>query len=249
MKFDNYQFCADWVIRQAPPAGARVLDYGCGAGQIVALLRENNLESFGCDVFYEGGDYSTQIEGDLLGSVIRRMQPGGAIPFDDSSFDFIVNNQVMEHVQDLDLVLAEIERVLKPGGQVLSLFPDKSVWREGHCGVPFLHLFPKGTRPRIYYAAAFRLLGFGHFKGDKGVKQWSEDFCGWLDQWTYYRTTDEINASYSKVLGVPRGIESDWLAARLGKRARLTAVLPRVVQEFVVHKLAGRIFVCSKASA
>src|SRR6267378_5347932 len=105
---DNYQFCVDWVMRQAPPTGARVLDYGCGAGQIVALLLEKNLESFGCDVFYEGGDYSTQIAGDLLGSAIRRMQPDGTIPFGDSSFDFIINNQVMEHVPDLDLVLSEI---------------------------------------------------------------------------------------------------------------------------------------------
>jgi len=44
------------------------------------------------------------------------------------------HQQVLEHATDLDVVVHEIARVLKPGGSCLSLFPDKGVWREGHCG-------------------------------------------------------------------------------------------------------------------
>lgn len=78
------------------------------------------------------GDYSAQLSSELFdGGVIRRMDVN-RIPFETESFDFMVNNQVMEHVPDLDGVLNEILRVLKPGGTVLSLFPDGGVRREGH---------------------------------------------------------------------------------------------------------------------
>jgi 2-polyprenyl-3-methyl-5-hydroxy-6-metoxy-1,4-benzoquinol methylase len=42
---------------------------------------------------------------------------------------------VLEHVEDFDVVLRAMNRVLKPGGMVLSIFPDRSVWRQGHAGI------------------------------------------------------------------------------------------------------------------
>ena len=44
---------------------------------------------------------------------------------------------------------SKIHRVLKPGGTLLSLSPDKSVWHEGHCGVPFLHWVQLPTIRRL----------------------------------------------------------------------------------------------------
>ena len=51
---NNYEFCAQWVFDQEPKKSIRILDYGCGAGQIVNELRKRNVDAFGCDVFYEG---------------------------------------------------------------------------------------------------------------------------------------------------------------------------------------------------
>lgn len=48
---DNYQFCTDWVAEQTGGRAARVLDYRCGAGQIVKALRERGIDASGCDVF------------------------------------------------------------------------------------------------------------------------------------------------------------------------------------------------------
>src|SRR5882762_2315304 len=213
----NYECCALWVLDQKRGQNTRVLDYGCGAGEIVKELRRRDVNAFGCDVFYEGGDYSRSVDPTLFESAIRRME-ADTIPFDTGSFDFVINNQVMEHVEDLDRVLAEILRVLKPGGMVISLFPDKGVWREGHCGVPFLHWFPKGSRLRVYYAAACRTLGLGHHKGNKSAMRWSEDTCEWLDKWTYYRTREEIDSIYNKYFRDIRHIEDYWLQLRLGGR-------------------------------
>ncbi len=241
---NNYQYCAEWIERNRLGNDVRVLDYGCGAGAIVAELVRRRIDAFGCDVFYEGGDSSAKIPAEIADR-IRRME-GDAIPFDDEAFDFVVSNQVMEHVEDLDGALAEICRVLKPGGLALSLFPDRSVWREGHCGVPLLHRFPKGSRFRVYYAAFFRALGFGRHKGTKGVMQWSEDFCRWLDRWTWYRDRREIDAAYARYFDQTRSIEDDWLYRRLGAWRALVRCSPVAVQQFVVRKFSGMVLVSRK---
>lgn len=244
---DNYQFCVDWVVSQRIPPGARVLDYGCGAGHIVKALRARNVDAFGCDVFYEGGDYSKLVESEYLGKSIKRMDSDGKIPYENETFDFVINNQVMEHVTDLDMVLSEIHRVLKPGGKVLSLFPDKSVWREGHCGIPFLHWFPKGSRARVFYAAVMRLIGFGYHKENKSIMRWSADFCEWLDKWTWYRSSNDIRRSYQKYFTNENDLEGYWLSKRLEKFGSLSEWVPLGVRKLVVRKLGGRVFVVEKS--
>lgn len=224
---NNYQFCANYInmLAAGKSASITVLDYGCGAGQIVTELLNKGISAKGCDIFYAGGDYSKQVPPELFGGLIKPMV-NGVIPFLDESFDFVVNNQVLEHVEDIDSVLAEIHRVLKTGGQVLSLFPDKYVWREGHCGIPFLHWFPKGSKNRVYYAAFLRLLGMGHFKGDKSILQWSRDFCEWLDQWTWYRNYRDISTAFDKCFVKLTHIEEIWLRDRLDKKAIIVGWLP-----------------------
>lgn len=243
---DNYEFCIRWAIEQAATPPFRVLDYGCGAGKIVVGLREMGVEAYGCDTFYEGGDSSQLVDTSYLGNVIRRME-NSTIPFADHYFDFVVTNQVMEHVEHLDLALAEISRVLRPGGRFLSLFPDKSVWREGHCGIPFLHWFPRGSSFRIYYAAALRSLGLGAHKEGKGIFRWSSDFCSWLDTWTWYRDRPEIERSYTKRFSRLQPIEHLWAQSRLGKFAPLYARLPLALQKWLVRKLVGLVFVAEKS--
>ena len=242
---NNYEFCAQWIVDNSRGRNPRVLDFGCGAGHIVEELRRRGVDAFGCDVFYEGGDYAPCVNPKFVGGVIKRME-SGVIPFPDRYFDSVVSNQVLEHVESLDQGLSEICRVMRPGGVVLSLFPDKGVWREGHCGVPFLHWFPKGSRSRVYFAAAFRGLGFGHYKGNKSVMSWSQEFCHWLDKWTWYRSPGEIRVAFGKHFAETQPLEDYWLRARFGSRHPIVNYLPRVVQRFVVRKLGGRVFASYK---
>lgn len=244
---NNYEFCAQWIVKNSSNNKIRVLDYGCGAGEIVKELRNRGIDAYGCDVFYEGGDYSKDIDPGLFGDIIRKIdEQDYVIPFDSDSFDFVINNQVMEHVEELDKVLTEISRVLRPGGIVLSLFPDKGAWRECHSGIPFLHWFPKKSRPRVYYASALRSIGLGHFKGNKGIRQWSQDFCDWLDKWTYYRSREEIHSIYSARFIDVQHIEDYWLKQRLETRGALVAWLPRALQRQVVTKLGSMVFTARK---
>jgi SAM-dependent methyltransferase len=243
---DIYDYCTTWARESSAP-GKKVLDYGCGAGVIVQKLRASGIDANGCDVFYEGGDYSSQVASGLIaGGIIKRMDDD-IIPFDDAIFDLVINNQVIEHVPDLDVVLAEINRVLKPGGKVLSLFPDRGVWREGHVGIPFLHWFTKGSRLRVAYAFALRCVGLGYHKLDKSRWQWSEDACKWIDSWTYYRQFGVIRHAFQEHIGAIRGLEADYLARRLGPRAGLLKAMPSFLSALVVRKLACLVFETRKA--
>jgi SAM-dependent methyltransferase len=244
---NNYEYCAAWVRENGTSRGTRVLDYGCGAGEIVALLRADGCDAYGCDVFYDGGDCSYSVPKDLLGTVIRRMD-GDRIPFDDATFDVVVNNFVMEHVPDIDLVVGEICRVLKPGGVVLSLCPDRGTWREGHCGIPFLHWFPKGAAVRTYYAAFMSVLGFGDRRGRTPLT-WSRETCAWLDDWTHYRTRAQIERAYRARFEALEHIEDHWLRTRLGDKARFVLFLPTQAQRFLVQRLRALAFVCRKPRA
>ena len=241
----NYDFCVKCVEKFSLGKPIKALDYGCGAGQIVSLLRSAGIDARGCDTFYAGGDYSSRVPPELLGTVIKPIE-NGVIPFPDESFDFVVNNQVLEHVEDIDGVLAEIHRVLKPNAQVLSLFPDKSVWREGHCGIPFLHWFPGESKFRIYYASFLRSLGMGHFKNDKPILQWSRDFCEWLDKWTWYRSYRDIHAAFDRRFVKLIHIEEIWLHEKLGQRGAIIAWLPKPILQWSARKLGGLVFLCAK---
>lgn len=207
-----------YVLDYALRSGGRVLDYGCGAGRLVAEGRSRGGEFFGVDVFYGGSETRTEAERTgLFGDAVRDM-PNGRIPFPDGFFDLVTNNQVMEHVEDLDAVLAEIDRVLRPGGTVLSIFPSRDVWREGHIGIPFSHRLPKGSRIRFRYTWALRSAGFGTWKEQAPTpRQWALDKLEWIDRWTRYRTRAEIFKIYGHHFS-NRLRERDYIRYRLNQR-------------------------------
>lgn len=53
------------------------------------------------------------------------------LPFDDNSFDCVIAVAILEHVQDLEAVLSEVERVLEPGGRFLALIPTNGGFAVG----------------------------------------------------------------------------------------------------------------------
>jgi SAM-dependent methyltransferase len=249
MSMDNYQYVASWVSRRAAAREpAKVLDFGCGRGTVVKLLRDQGLDCYGCDAFVKSTlaprDYV--LEPAWFGSVVREME-GGAIPFAADTFDIVVNNQVMEHVEDMDRVLAEIHRVLKPGGRVLSLFPDRSVWREGHCGVAFLHWFPKRSKAQLYYATFWRALGFGYHKEKLGsISAWAHNRCQYLDEQTFYRSLREVHRLYSKYFCNITHWEASYFRDRFGGRIPVLGSLPDALLVALVRVAAGCVFTCEK---
>lgn len=195
--------------------GARILDFGCGAGRLVAAGLAQGLDMAGADVYYGGSKTREEAErAGLLGAAIQEIRDG-RIGFPDSGFDLVVNNQVMEHVEDLDAALREIHRVLKPAGAVLSLFPSRDVFREGHIGIPFSHWFAKGSRARFYYTWALRGLGLGTWKQEAPTaRQWALDKLAWIDAYTRYRSRGEIFAAFERYFRNEPG-EDSYIRYRL----------------------------------
>jgi SAM-dependent methyltransferase len=195
----NYQYFVRFVQSLEAWQGLRVLDYGCGSGQLVAVLRAAGIDCVGCDVYYEGGgeppEAIARVRDELLHSgAIRHIPEEGDLPFEPGTFDVIVSNQVFEHVRDLPVTLARVRRVLKPDGRILLHFPSREVIREGHIGIPFAHWLRPGSSLRMQYALTLRRLGLGYFKGDKDPVEWTEDALRWIDEYCYYRPYRAIRA-------------------------------------------------------
>ena len=113
----------DWLEKTAVHVARGImLDYGCG-GQPYRELFSSKIERYiGADVAA-----AANTEPDLT------FLPGERLALPDSSIDTILSTQVLEHVPDHDLYLAECKRLLKPGGKLIITVPMQ--WR--HHEVPF----------------------------------------------------------------------------------------------------------------
>jgi len=242
-------FVLDYVRQFArgagKPADCAILDFGCGAGQLVAEARATGLNMQGADVYYQGsGTRAEAVAAGLLGTAVHETRDAG-LPFPDAAFDLVVNNQVLEHVQDLDRELAEIHRVLKPGGTLLSIFPSSDVCREGHIGIPFAHWFRRGSRYRFLFVWALRSMGFGYWKQQAPTgRQWAIDKLAWIDAYVRYRPRAEIRHTFERYFR-SEGREADYIRYRLCRRrwrapaARLLSLPPaRAAAISLFRKLA-----------
>ena len=97
--------------------GARhVLDVGCGEGQVARLALANGAEvAIGVDPTWAQVAVAAERGG---GAHYSRAGAAG-LPFSDGSFDAVVACLVFEHIRDVDDAIAEVARVLAPGGRFL----------------------------------------------------------------------------------------------------------------------------------
>jgi demethylmenaquinone methyltransferase/2-methoxy-6-polyprenyl-1,4-benzoquinol methylase len=109
-------------------AGERALDLACGTGDIALALAARGVRAIGLDITHRmlqlASARSSQlplITGDMT-----------SLPFRSNAFDLVTTGYGLRNVPDLDAAIAEIARVLKPRGRLLSLDfnkPDSAVIR------------------------------------------------------------------------------------------------------------------------
>jgi len=110
-----------WVLGRLEP-GKRVLDIGSGAGMdslIAALMVGLEGSVTGIDMTPEMIENARKGAAELgLSSVTFVEGEAETLPFDNSSFDVVISNGVIDLIPDKDAVFGEIYRVLVPGGRV-----------------------------------------------------------------------------------------------------------------------------------
>ena len=104
-------------------AGDRMLDLGCGTGELTRALAKGGLRSTGCDISPQMLRRAACERGGCAGWV--QLAPGWrTLPFMSAAFDAVVAASVLEYVAEPAAVLAECARVVRPGGVVLFTVPD-----------------------------------------------------------------------------------------------------------------------------
>lgn len=105
------------TLRECIPAGALVLDAGCGSGRIFRYELQAGCRVVGVDIGAELRD-NPNVDERVRGDVQR-------LPFAGASFDAVLASHVMEHLPQPEQALAEVARVLRPGGRFLLLTPNR----------------------------------------------------------------------------------------------------------------------------
>jgi len=102
------------IAAAAPKMRGRIMDLGCGSKPYRDLF--NSAESYtGVDVAQGGHSHAD--------SKIDVFYDGHHLPFEDQRFDAVVSFEVLEHVFNLQEVLAEVHRVMKPSGVLFVTVP------------------------------------------------------------------------------------------------------------------------------
>ena len=97
--------------------GRRILDVGCGSGPILADLRDRGAMVTGVDA---SAGMLEQARARLgTGVDLHVADLAEPLPFDDDSFDDVVASQVLHYLKDWGPTLAELHRVLRPGGRLI----------------------------------------------------------------------------------------------------------------------------------
>jgi SAM-dependent methyltransferase len=144
--------------RLARAQHVRVLDFGCGSGQLVEELVARGYDAHGCDI-------AVAPEAPSIARAPERFKQVAVapyrLPYDDESFDVVVSTSVLEHARNPEEYLVEIRRVLKPGGMAMHLVPGK--WYlpfEPHVRVPFANYFYPNCP--TWWFALWMLVGKRH---------------------------------------------------------------------------------------
>lgn len=110
----------DWLLENTPEESF-VLEVGCNSGGLCKLLKDERR------CFVKGIDIcEDMVQRAVAKGVSARIGVAENIPFKDSQFEVVIMTEVMEHLYRPELAIAEIKRVLKPGGIFLGSVPHEN---------------------------------------------------------------------------------------------------------------------------
>lgn len=125
-------------------ANAVILDNGCGLGTYLDAFEPFTPHRFGLELELDRAQKALLV----APGIVQAM--GETLPFASNSFDFVFSNEVIEHVQDDRLAVAEMVRVTKQNGRILIFCPNRWYPVEQH-GIYWRGRYKFGNIPLVNY--------------------------------------------------------------------------------------------------
>ena len=119
--FRSFEVSSVLKVLNSMEVNAPILDLGCAEGKIAKEIFSKS-KIYGLDYSIDFLKKADQLNlySALFVADIRKM------PFGDNVFVFLFSNSVLEHIQNIELVLKETTRILKPGGKILFTVPNEN---------------------------------------------------------------------------------------------------------------------------
>lgn len=147
------------------PTGGRVLDIGCGRGVMLRAMLDNGFEAHGVEISAAaaaGADPRAKIR------IAHSLQDAN---YGSHQFDAVVLWHVLEHVRQPAETLAEVARILVPGGRLIVAVPNFASWQSTWAKSDWFHLdlprhlyhFSDRTLSRLVERAGFEVRDVRHF--------------------------------------------------------------------------------------
>ena len=118
------------IVQAIPARRASVADLGCGSGVILSeiLMMKPLWTGRGLDISLEAVNYARRlaVHKRVAERVDFRVGNVAHLPYADESMNLIIASEIIEHMPEPELVVGEIARVLKPGGQLILTMPLES---------------------------------------------------------------------------------------------------------------------------
>jgi SAM-dependent methyltransferase len=141
------------IRRHVPLEDRHILDIGCGIGTFVQRLREFSPHVYGVDIDRE------RVRKGAMALPYLAVAVSEHLPFADAAFDVVLLHEVLEHVRDDRLTLAEAGRVTRAGGRIVIYCPNRLYPFETHGiflgkrylfgNIPLVNYLPDGLRERL----------------------------------------------------------------------------------------------------
>jgi 2-polyprenyl-3-methyl-5-hydroxy-6-metoxy-1,4-benzoquinol methylase len=120
---DSFRNILD-VIKQYVPKDAKLLEFGCGTGNLASMVAKMGYSTLGIDISdrfiaYAKDQYKAQSD-----KLDFQVVGFGKLPFADQSFDCIYTCAVLEHCYEVDKIIQDFHRLLKPNGILIIGTPN-----------------------------------------------------------------------------------------------------------------------------
>ena len=184
------------------PLAEPVLDLGCGDGHFASIALTGRAPLVGVDPWWS--PLTKTIRRQVYRHAIQSV--GAALPFPSETFNTVISNSVLEHIPELDPVLAETARVMKPDGAFIFCSPSQNF-------LPFLSVSAGLRRVKLQrlgqsYEIFFNRISRHHHCDDPATWTARLEKAGFkVERWWYYFSRSALRAlEWGHYLGAPSAI-------------------------------------------